>query len=71
MADSKITALSTLDRFTLAPTDTTVAVDISDTTMAASGTNFEVELAELVASGAIGVLGLIRANVDGMLRYHV
>jgi hypothetical protein len=71
MADTKITALSAIDRFTADPSDTTVMVDISDATMAASGTNVEIELAELVASGVVGALGLVKAADAGFLRWKV
>ena len=71
MADQKTTALTNRDRFTLEPTDTTMAVDLSDTTMDASGTNVEAELQELVAAGAIGALGLYKAAEAGFLRWKV
>lgn len=71
MADTKTTALTLKDRFTIEPTDTTMAVDLSDTTMDASGTNVEVELQELVAAGAVGTLGLSKAADAGFLRWKV
>ena len=61
MADSKITQLTARGRETIAPTDPTVAVDISDTTMDASGTNVKVTVGELVASGINQALGKIIA----------
>ena len=69
MADTKTTALSNVDRFTAVETDTTMIVDLSDTTMDASGTNVKMELQELVAAGAIGVLGLTEASEAGMVRW--
>lgn len=71
MADTKITDLGVGDRFTLEPTDVGVVVDISDTSMAASGTDLQSELQELVAAGAIGALGLMKAADAGMMRYRV
>lgn len=61
MADAKITALTDRKRSTIAPTDPTVVVDISDTTMDASGTNVKVEVGELVASGINKAIGKIVA----------
>lgn len=58
MADSKITALANTNRTVLVPTDLAVVVDVSDTSMASSGTDLNVSLAEFVASGAIGALGV-------------
>lgn len=61
MADTKITALTLRTRSTIVDTDSTVVVDISDTTMDASGTNVEVEVGELVVSGIDKALDKITA----------
>ena len=71
MADTKVTGLSNVDRFTAVETDVTMIVDLSDTTMDASGTNVEIELQELVAAGAVGALGLYKAAEAGFLRWKV
>ena len=47
MADSKISALSALTGLTVDDLDEFVAVDKSDTAMAASGTNKKITLADL------------------------
>lgn len=47
MADSKISALSTLTNANAAPGDLAVVVDVSDTSMAPSGTNKKMTLADL------------------------
>lgn len=69
MADAKTTALTNRDRLTILPTDTTMVVDLSDTTMDATGTNVEVEVQELVAAGAVGALPLAKAMDAGYLRW--
>ncbi len=69
MADTKLTALTLRDRFTIDPTDAAMVVDISDTTMDASGTNVEMALQEFVAAGAIGVLGVSQSSDSGLLRW--
>jgi hypothetical protein len=61
VADSKITDLTLRTRSTIVPTDSTVVVDISDTTMDASGTNVEVTVGEFVASGINQAIGKITA----------
>lgn len=63
MADTKITALTGATRATIEPSDPTVVVDISDTTMDASGTNVKVTVGELVASGIPNALGKISGLV--------
>jgi hypothetical protein len=57
MADTKITDLAEVTRVTLVETDETVVVDISDTSMAASGTDVKANLMELVAAGYTGAIG--------------
>jgi hypothetical protein len=69
MADAKTTALTNADRLIIEPTDTTMVVDLSDTTMDASGTNVEMELQELVAAGAVGAVPLMKAADAGYLRW--
>lgn len=56
MADQKITDLTALTGANAASTDLAVLVDVSDTTMAATGTNKKITLAELrIALAALGI----------------
>ena len=67
MADSKITALTSISTSTDPAVDPLVIVDVSDTSMAASGTSKKVTLNNLLsssptASGALTVTGLVTAG---------
>jgi len=67
MADSKITALTSISTSTDPAVDPLVIVDVSDTTMAASGTSKKVTLNNLLSSsptatGALTVTGLVTAG---------
>lgn len=65
----KTTDLPLRDRETIEPTDVDMTVDLSDTTMDASGSNVQMELHEKVAAGAIGVLGLTEASESGLMKW--
>ena len=67
MADSKITALASISTSTDPAVDPLVIVDVSDTSMAASGTSKKVTLNNLLSSsptatGAFSVTGLVTAG---------
>ena len=67
MADSKITALTSISTSTDPANDPLVIVDVSDTSMAASGTTKKVTLNSLLSSsptatGALTVTGLVTAG---------
>jgi len=67
MADSKITALTSISTSTDPAVDPLVIVDVSDTSMAASGTSKKVTLNNLLSSsptatGAFSVTGLVTAG---------
>ena len=67
MADSKITALTSISTSTDPAVDPLVIVDVSDTSMAASGTSKKVTLNNLLSSsptatGAFTVSGLVTAG---------
>ena len=67
MADSKITALTSISTSTDPAVDPLVIVDVSDTSMAATGTTKKVTLNNLLsssptASGALTVTGLVTAG---------
>jgi len=67
MADSKITALASISTATDPAVDPLVIVDVSDTSMAASGTSKKVTLNNLLSSsptatGAFSVTGLVTAG---------
>ena len=67
MADSKITALASISTSTDPAVDPLVSVDVSDTSMAASGTSKKVTLNNLLSSsptatGAFTVSGLVTAG---------
>lgn len=66
MANTKITDLGALLGSSAASTDVAVVVDVSDTTMAASGTDKKITLAELgTALGAVGGLATTSAVAAG------
>lgn len=62
MADTKISALTALLGASAASTDLAVVVDVSDTTMAASGTNKKMTLAELAT--AITTIGSLATDSE-------
>ena len=67
MADSKITALASISTSTDPAVDPLVIVDVSDTSMAATGTTKKVTLNNLLSSsptatGAFSVTGLVTAG---------
>ena len=66
MANTKISALTAIDGATLASTDLVPVVDVSDTTMAGTGTNKKLTAAELgVALAAVGGLASTSAVAAG------
>lgn len=50
MADTKVSALTAIAGDVLASTDLAAVVDVSDTSMAASGTDKKITVAELAAA---------------------
>lgn len=52
MADTKISALAALAAADVSTSDLAVVVDVSDTTMAASGTDKKITVADLIAAVA-------------------